>query len=1506
MNIRLFLISLQACLLAPWQAQAQEPVFSHEHGFYDEPFELAMEAEGDAILRYTLDGSEPSPASAAYEAPLAIGGTTIVRAAVFDGDVRLSPVTTATYLFISDILRQPGTPEGYPQTWGRYTTISGTATADYEMDPEMTNDPELRTKITEGLRSLPVVSIVTDRDNLFSHENDSVRGGIYIFTGPPVGDATGHGWTRPASVEMFAPVDSEQFIVNSYGNQIATGISRVIGNHNYSLSTINYKPNFSVTCGLRLHGGHGRLAEKNPKHSFRLVFKEKYGPKTLKYPLFGEGEPAKFDQLVLRCHFGNAWQHWDEGNRQKAQYTRDVWARRMQRRMGHTSVNALYVNLFLNGMYWGLYNLAERVDDQYGKDHLGGVKADVDVIKIEEDGGNHIEASEGTLDAWQQMATLAAIVGGATASGGFADGLSPEEAYAALQDSLLDIPAFIDYMLINQYGGNTDWDHHNWYAIRSRGADSKGFRLLCWDSEIIEVNVQENVIAKNNGNLFPTGIFHNLLHNDDFARRYVRRAKELLAPGGLLGEESVTEVWDSLHNVISKALYAEAARWGDYRRDVHRYTRQGELYTVDNQYANERNRLLTQYFPYRSENVLKQITGYVGIDDFEAPADWEKLTAQLFHEWDGNAADSQPKDKSVSVDWNMGVEAGSGTAIAGFANVEYNRYADLTSYDSLVLRGSGRGLRVLANRLTDHGPYKQIMVDFNNGSPYWNEDYQAIVLPLEDLATTPTNQGEERIDDFVHLHVLKVNWGSNARVNSAWLVPKPQSGPERKRGDVNGDGVVDVADISAIISVMAGYAEPQSGSAPNTNPQSGSAPNTNPQRRLRTQHQHAERLRTQPRRCQWRRHRRCGGHHGRHIHHGLRILTPSPLRHGKNAQPHRPERAVRLRVSIGELLAERAEVGDAGVLPLAGVLQLFMELGIDLLPSLPVYAGLGLLPDGNELLYLADTALVVVFHLLHDGAPAAQTACPRHTVEPQQEILRAGVHILVQRAVRLTILARGPAAGGHRAVEADAVVVCLVVIDRAPLYGVAGDEPVRLRAVVVVELEDVVQAYRHHVVNTGLAGAEHQINKSGRCICSPLLGGGAECLLDPLLGNIPRREVWVPCQTTEGIPVGLGEMVAAPVAVQTDVGHAGDALQTSWIDIGEELLPHRRKEHQMGAVAQILLRDLQLGHLRRLLHLVEDGGVGFARLEVERAVLRLQDDVVAELAVELGKLRDGLFHTVLALVLRPIDKGAPHHDAAVGLQRVGQHVGAVGMGAAIVEGAGLTLAVGLHEEAAEVGDELVDLLGLPLPPPLHPLVKRVGGGKVAKGLRRAEVHRQIDTQAPGAQLVGYHLHTVKIGGGEHLRRGIHIVQHRAVDADGGAGPGILCDEVGIEGEVIVPKDAVARIATLNATIGVVPVVEHAQPETGMLLYGRNRLSRLLKAKQVKGSIEQSYIVPVCFEQQAAVVVARQCETVIASLPVKRPHVGFHGHWLTMPVTTQLVKGFLYRRRRLYGAASVVP
>ena len=711
-----------------------QPQFSKPHGLYDGG-SLTVAISGDAAAKifYTTDGSTPTTASAKYTAPLTIQKTTILRAIEQIGD-SLSPVGTASYIFVNSVLSQPNNPAGYPAEWGYYTDVNRweRAIADYEMDQEMTSNPTLRPKIIEGLKQLPILSIVSDKDNFFSHENDPDRGGIYIFTGPPVGDATGHGWTRPTSVELFG------------------------GPQQHDLST---------SCGIRLHGGHGRLAEKNPKHSFRLVFKEQYGPKTLRYPLYGEDQPSKFDQLVLRCHFGNAWQHWGEGNREKAQYTRDVWVRRMQRRIGRTSVNAIYAHLFLNGMYWGIYNISERVDDQFGKDHLGGKKEDIDVVKIEEDGGNHIEAAEGTLDVWEQMTSAVAKAGS-------------QEGYAKL-DSLLDIDNFIDYMLINQYAGNTDWDHHNWYAIRRHNSDEKtstGFQFLCWDSEIVFENVRENNLTKNNGGSCPTGMFHSLLQNPTFAKKYQRRAKELLADDGFLGQQSVVNLWDSLYHTIDKAIYCEAARWGDFRRDVQpqpSYYGSNRVFTVDDAYMQERNRLLTSYFPYRSGIVLDNILAFVQVDDFEAPEEWVPMAASMFHRWNGTGADAQVTEQNPGAELNLNNGA---ELVAGFSSVSYDLFADLSDYDCLVIRGTGGNLRILGNRLTDHGDFKELVVALNSSDPHWDADYGVVIVPLSELRLCNTQRdGSVRHDEFAHLNAIKVQGGSNATVSGLWLIPATPS-----------------------------------------------------------------------------------------------------------------------------------------------------------------------------------------------------------------------------------------------------------------------------------------------------------------------------------------------------------------------------------------------------------------------------------------------------------------------------------------------------------------------------------------------------------------------------------------------------------------------------------------------------------------------------------------------------------------------------------------------------------
>ena len=558
-------VTLLVCMLTSILPLRSEPIFNRAHGVCKAPFLLRItSSEAGAVVRYTTDSSEPTASSQLFTTNLYIKNTTIIRAAEFQDGVRCSDVVTASYIFPADVLLQPAQPAGYPTTWGKYTSISGTAPADYEMDPELTADRNYTKKITDAFYSIPILSIVTDRGNLFNKEKHAEKGGIYIYTGTT--DANGRGWERPASVELMS--DSHDL---------------------------------SVTCALEIHGGQGRVPEKNPKHSFRLTFKDEYGKKNLKYPVYGEDCVSRFNSLIVRTFYNYSWIHSDATQRTRAQYSRDLWARRMQKRMGHATSDGIYVNVFLNGLYWGLYNLAERIDDDYCKYHFGGLKADYDVIKRED----YLEAAEGTLDKWNQLMRLAEKAYNMQTYK-MITGLSPVSSSVG-PEVFVDVDNFIDYMLINQYGGNADWDQHNWIAFTNREDPTQGFRFICWDTEQTLHSASTNVLNTNNKDC-PSYLFQQLMRSPAFRHRFIDRAYRLLEDeGGLMRPDAAQELWDSLQNVIALSLYAESARWGDYRKDVHPYTSKGELYRADSHHAIENRRLAESFFPVRTKKLIDQL-----------------------------------------------------------------------------------------------------------------------------------------------------------------------------------------------------------------------------------------------------------------------------------------------------------------------------------------------------------------------------------------------------------------------------------------------------------------------------------------------------------------------------------------------------------------------------------------------------------------------------------------------------------------------------------------------------------------------------------------------------------------------------------------------------------------------------------------------------------------------------------------------------------------------------------
>ncbi|MCF8358497.1 MAG: lamin tail domain-containing protein [Prolixibacteraceae bacterium] len=557
------------------------PEFNVRHGFFNSPFSLTITSGIEtAKIYYTTDGSFPNQINGSlYSHQLYINTTSVIRAIAILEGAEPSEITTQTYIFPNDVLRQTNTPDGYPVSWGPYAAISGTAIADYEMDHELMGDAGFANTVKEALQDIPTISLVTDKENIFSHSLDPDVGGIYIYPGAP-GDETGRGWERPVSFEYF---DNDSISVQA-------------------------------NCGIRIQGGHSRRPEKSPKHSFLLAFRSEYGPSKLNYSMFEEEAAPKYDKLILRAGFGNSWIHHAHDERQRAQYQRDIWTKDTQRDMGHPSGNSSYVHLYINGIYWGLYAPSERMDSEFAAKYMGGNEDNYDVIK------DYAEVADGTIDAWEEMMKMVNA------------GLESNEAYQAIQgndpagmpnpetEAMVDVVNLTDYMIINFYGSNTDWDHHNWAAARNRVNPDKGFKFFCWDAEHMVKTLNGNVLNENNEDC-PSSIFQQLMKNKTFRRLFADRVQKHCFNNGALTPEETLARWLKRKAQIETAVYAESARWGDYRRDVHRFQSVGpfDLYTVEKHYLPQQEFMQNEYFPNRTDIFIRQLRSADMFPDVDAP-----------------------------------------------------------------------------------------------------------------------------------------------------------------------------------------------------------------------------------------------------------------------------------------------------------------------------------------------------------------------------------------------------------------------------------------------------------------------------------------------------------------------------------------------------------------------------------------------------------------------------------------------------------------------------------------------------------------------------------------------------------------------------------------------------------------------------------------------------------------------------------------------------------------------
>jgi hypothetical protein len=506
---------------------------SHERGFYDGVFSLEMTTETPgAVIVYTKDGSVPCDAAGhfsstaeIYESPIPVTTTTCLRAVGYQPGWLPTPVETHTYIFPEAVRHQatnPTTgaqvvPAGYPASWG-------SVTGDYQVDPDVVGDKEkfgglYRLTFKDDLKAVPTISLVMPIDDWFGPT------GIYI-------NKSQDGTERACSLEWIDP---------------------------------NGQAGFQINCAIAMQGGvSGGGTSLNRWKVYRLSMRPRFkatldngqptgGPSGLDYRVFPDSPITRYDTFVLDALLANTWNH--SSSHTTPNYLEDQFTSDLHNAMGGQSPHGLFAHLYINGLYWGMYNLHDRPDHAWAAQLFGGEKDEYDCIKH----NMSMVVNHGT--GGNAVANFNAMLGAADAVAADPTNAAKYEAVS----SQLDVDNFITELLAHWFAVNWDWpnwpNQKNWYATHRNTPDGR-WRFHCWDAEhALEYWNNQNVL----------GLSEYLIHdklkvNAEYRMRFADLAHRFFFNGGVLSYPAVTDRYSTRIAEIDRAIVCESARWGEIGR----------------------------------------------------------------------------------------------------------------------------------------------------------------------------------------------------------------------------------------------------------------------------------------------------------------------------------------------------------------------------------------------------------------------------------------------------------------------------------------------------------------------------------------------------------------------------------------------------------------------------------------------------------------------------------------------------------------------------------------------------------------------------------------------------------------------------------------------------------------------------------------------------------------------------------------------------------------------------
>ena len=415
------------------QLRLDAPVVDVPSCIFDEPLTIRVNIPTNATLRYTTDGSTPTlkEGETSIDGEFFVNNTTIYRFALFREGYMSSPVITRSYL---------------------------------KKDKDF---------------SLPIISIVTDSDHLYSDEM-----GIFVkgINGRPgLGNSSKCNW----NMDWDRPVNFEY--LDEYGNSLLNQEAEI------------------YRCG--------GWTRNNKPYSFKIHASKIYeGNNSFNYPFFRDKYHNKYKTLQIR-----------NGGNYNSGRVKDAFLQKLALTSDLNIDAQEYqpVAHYINGVYKGVINLREPNNKYFVEANYGLDEDEIDLFEIDSDSG-YVQKC-GTREAYERWYNLSKTA-------------SNRKSYEEIE-KLVDIDEYCNYMAVELYLGNDDWPQNNQKAWRPIGEDGR-FRFIMFDMDgSFKVSSPFSTFANKKTYTFNTlygesvkawtkeieavTIFLNMLQNETFRRHFI-------------------------------------------------------------------------------------------------------------------------------------------------------------------------------------------------------------------------------------------------------------------------------------------------------------------------------------------------------------------------------------------------------------------------------------------------------------------------------------------------------------------------------------------------------------------------------------------------------------------------------------------------------------------------------------------------------------------------------------------------------------------------------------------------------------------------------------------------------------------------------------------------------------------------------------------------------------------------------------------------------------------------